>query len=165
MKAYRGMDIYTLIHIFCTSTLVGGEWSASRADRFTPWEVSPDIHWKGGWVDPRSCLDDVEKWKFLPPPGLELWPVGRPVRSQSLYRLRYPVCILYSFLKKKSVYNVKPTKVKSDWEILVQNYAAILCTLYQLKTLRILRTTRYLLRLWNNISNNSHFWIRDVYFL
>jgi hypothetical protein len=35
-------------------------------------------------------LDDVEKRKFLTLPGLELLPLGRPARSQSLYRLRYP---------------------------------------------------------------------------
>jgi hypothetical protein len=29
--------------------------------------------------------------KFLPLPGLELRPLGRPARSQSLYQLRYPV--------------------------------------------------------------------------
>jgi hypothetical protein len=34
-------------------------------------------------------VDDMEKWKFLPPPGLEHRPLGRPARSQSLYRLRY----------------------------------------------------------------------------
>jgi hypothetical protein len=34
-------------------------------------------------------LDDVEKRKFLTLPGLELRPLGRPARSQSLYRLRY----------------------------------------------------------------------------
>jgi hypothetical protein len=28
MKAYGGVDVY--IHIFFTSTLAGGEWSASR---------------------------------------------------------------------------------------------------------------------------------------
>jgi hypothetical protein len=44
----------------------------------------------GGWVDPRAGLDDVEKGKFLTLPGLELRPLGRPGRSQSLYRLRYP---------------------------------------------------------------------------
>jgi hypothetical protein len=38
-------------------------------------------------VDPRAGLDGVEKRKFLPLPGLELWPLDR---SQSLYRLRYP---------------------------------------------------------------------------
>jgi hypothetical protein len=31
----------------------------------------------------------MKKWKFLPPPGLELQPLGRPSHSQSLYRLRY----------------------------------------------------------------------------
>jgi hypothetical protein len=41
-------------------------------------------------VDPRAGLDDVEKKKFLTQPGLELRPLGRPARSQSLFRMRYP---------------------------------------------------------------------------
>jgi hypothetical protein len=41
-------------------------------------------------VDPRVGLNDDEKRKFLAQPGLELRPLGRPARSQSLYRLRYP---------------------------------------------------------------------------
>jgi hypothetical protein len=41
-------------------------------------------------VDHRASLDDVEKRKFLTLPGLEVRPLGRPARSQSLYRLRYP---------------------------------------------------------------------------
>jgi hypothetical protein len=41
-------------------------------------------------VDHRAGLDDVEKRKFLNLPGLELRPLGRPARSQSLYRLSYP---------------------------------------------------------------------------
>jgi hypothetical protein len=40
-------------------------------------------------VDPRVGLEDVEKRKFLILPGLELRPLGRPARSQSLYRLSY----------------------------------------------------------------------------
>jgi hypothetical protein len=72
-----------------TSELAGGEWSASRPYRLTPGERAPDTHWIGGCVDPRTGLDDLEKWKFLPPPGLELRPLSRPARSQSLYRLRY----------------------------------------------------------------------------
>jgi hypothetical protein len=40
-------------------------------------------------VGPRTDLDDVEKRKFLTLPGLELRPLGRPARSQSLYRLRF----------------------------------------------------------------------------
>ena len=35
-------------------------------------------------------MDDVKKRKFLTLPGLELRPLRRPARSQSLYRLRYP---------------------------------------------------------------------------
>jgi hypothetical protein len=73
-----------------TSALVGGEWSASRPYRFTPGESATGTHWIGGWVDPRAGLDDVEKIKFLTLPGLELRPLDRPARSQSLYRLRYP---------------------------------------------------------------------------
>jgi hypothetical protein len=41
-------------------------------------------------VGPRVGLDDVEKRKFLNLSGLELRPLGRPARSQSLYRLSYP---------------------------------------------------------------------------
>jgi hypothetical protein len=41
-------------------------------------------------VDPRAGLDDVEKRKFLILPELELRPLGRPARGQSLYQLRNP---------------------------------------------------------------------------
>jgi hypothetical protein len=40
-------------------------------------------------MGPRTCLDDVEKGKITPLPGLELRLLGDPPRSQSLYRLRY----------------------------------------------------------------------------
>jgi hypothetical protein len=90
MKVNGGMDIWT--HVFLASVLVGGEWSASRLGRFTPGETAPGTHWIGGWVDPRAGLDDVEKTKFLTLPGLELQPLGRLARSQSLYRqLKNPV--------------------------------------------------------------------------
>jgi hypothetical protein len=88
MKAYVGVDEY--IHILLTSTLVGGEWSASCPHRFTAGEGALGTHCIRGWVDPRASLDDFEKKKFLPTPGLELRPLGRPTRSQSLYRLSYP---------------------------------------------------------------------------
>jgi hypothetical protein len=78
------------MHIFLSSALVGGEWSASRLGRFTLVENSPCTYWIGGWVDPRVGLEDVEKRKFLTVPGLEFRPLGRPARSQSLYQLRYP---------------------------------------------------------------------------
>jgi hypothetical protein len=69
-----GVDVQ--IHIFLTSAPVGGEWSTSRLDRFTP-----ATHWLGGWVDLRAGLDDLEKRKFLTPPGLELRLLVRPARS------------------------------------------------------------------------------------
>jgi hypothetical protein len=37
-------------------------------------ERDPGTYFIGGWVDPRAGLDDMEKWKFLSLPGLELTP-------------------------------------------------------------------------------------------
>jgi hypothetical protein len=88
MKAYGGVDVY--IHIFLTSALDGGEWSVSPPCRFTSGERALGTYWIGGWVSPRASLDEVERRKFLTLRGLELRPLGRPVRSQSLYRLWYP---------------------------------------------------------------------------
>jgi hypothetical protein len=64
--------------VFLTSTLVGSEWLASRPDRFTP-----STHWVGRWVDPRA---GVEKQTFLTLTGLELRPLDRLSRRQSLFR-------------------------------------------------------------------------------
>jgi hypothetical protein len=44
----------------------------------------------GDWVGPRAGLDDLQTRRILPLQGVELVPVGRPARRQSLYRLRYP---------------------------------------------------------------------------
>jgi hypothetical protein len=70
MKAYGGVGVQ--IHIFLTSALAGGEWSASRPCRFTLGERATGTHWIGGWVGPQAGLDDVEKRKFLTLKGLEL---------------------------------------------------------------------------------------------
>jgi hypothetical protein len=67
---------------------VSGQLHAPAA--LPPGERAPATHWIVGWVDPRAGLDDVEKRKFLTLPGFELRLLGRPARSQSLYRLRYP---------------------------------------------------------------------------
>jgi hypothetical protein len=37
-----------------------------------PAALPPGTHFIGGWVDPRDGLDDMEKWKMLTLPGLEL---------------------------------------------------------------------------------------------
>jgi hypothetical protein len=42
-----------------------------------------------GLVDPRVGLDNVEKRKVLTLPWFELQPLGRPARTQSLWRLLY----------------------------------------------------------------------------
>jgi hypothetical protein len=47
-------------------------------------------HRIGACVGPRTGLEDMEKRKLLPLPGLELRPLSRPARNQSLYRLSYP---------------------------------------------------------------------------
>jgi hypothetical protein len=76
MKTYGGVHIW--IQVFLNSALVGGEWSASRPDCFTPGERAPSTHWIGGWVGSRTGLDDIEKREFLLLPGLELRLLGRP---------------------------------------------------------------------------------------
>jgi hypothetical protein len=48
MKTHWGAEVQ--LHVFLTSELDGGEWSASRPDRFTP-----------GWVGVRTGLDAVAK--------------------------------------------------------------------------------------------------------
>jgi hypothetical protein len=58
---------------FSTLALDGGEWSASRPGRFTPGEIVSGTHWIGGWVGPRTGLDQ-KKRKFLPLSGIEPWP-------------------------------------------------------------------------------------------
>jgi hypothetical protein len=58
---------------------VSGQLHASC--RFTPRERGPGTNWIGGWVGPRTDLDDVEKRKFLTLPVLELRPLYRPACS------------------------------------------------------------------------------------
>jgi hypothetical protein len=59
MNAYGGEDIQ--IHIFLTSVLVGGEWSALRSGRFIPREGTPGTLCIGGWMETTAGLDDLEK--------------------------------------------------------------------------------------------------------
>jgi hypothetical protein len=88
---------------FFTSALVGGEWAASRLGRFTLEERAPGTHWIGRWVGPRTSLDDVEKRKMLPLPGLELQPLSRPAHGQGLYRLRHAGSYIIPWIPKLDV--------------------------------------------------------------
>jgi hypothetical protein len=81
MKGYGGVDVQ--IHIFLTSALVGGEWSASRPGRFTPEERAPSTHQIGGWVGPRAGLEYMESKKFLVLPDSNSDPsVVQPVANR-----------------------------------------------------------------------------------
>jgi hypothetical protein len=66
---------------FLASALAGGEWSDSRPGRFIAGERVLGTYWIGGWVDPRSYMDDVEKRKFFTLPGFDFRSLGRPTRS------------------------------------------------------------------------------------
>jgi hypothetical protein len=57
-------EVDAQIHIFLTSALAGGEWSASRLCRFNPGERAHGTHWTWGSVGPKAGLDDLEK-QFL----------------------------------------------------------------------------------------------------
>jgi hypothetical protein len=70
MKTHGGVDVE--IRILLTSALVGGEHSASGPRPFAYGERAPSTHWIGGWVGPRTGLDDEERRKILPLPGIEL---------------------------------------------------------------------------------------------
>jgi hypothetical protein len=83
MKTYGRIDAYSrLIHI-------GRDWPAWLPVLFAPWERAPFTPEIGGWVGLRAGLDDMEKWKFLALPGLELRPLSCPTPNHSLYWLRY----------------------------------------------------------------------------
>jgi len=50
--------------LLITSALDGGEWSVSHPSCFLTGK-NPSANWKGGWVGPRACLDNIEKRKIL----------------------------------------------------------------------------------------------------
>jgi hypothetical protein len=76
---------------------MSGQFHALAA--LPPVERALGTHYIGVWMDQRTGLDNVERRKFLTLPVLELRPVGRPARSQSVYRLRYPKGYLEMCLK------------------------------------------------------------------
>jgi hypothetical protein len=89
MKLYWGVEVCSATHCL-TSALDGGEWSASRFGLFTPRERATGTHWIGGWVGPRTVLEEVVKRKILGPrrESNPRAPIVQPV-DYSLYRLSY----------------------------------------------------------------------------
>jgi hypothetical protein len=61
-------------------------------------------------MGPSAGLDDVEKRKFLTLREFELRPLGRPARSQSLYRLGYPG-VYYETLEKYCIHLFPAQKI------------------------------------------------------
>jgi hypothetical protein len=86
METYGGMDVQ--LHVFITSALDGGKWSASHPSYFTPGEGTYSTHWIGGRVGPRANLDVVARRKILRP----CWELNssHPACSQALFWLSYP---------------------------------------------------------------------------
>jgi len=62
-----------------TLALDGGEWSASRVCRFTPGEISPGIHWIGGWVGSKSRAGRGGEEKKSPCPVRNRTPLNQPI--------------------------------------------------------------------------------------
>jgi hypothetical protein len=61
MKTYGEVDVQ--IHVYLTSALVRGEWSASRPGRFTPEGSVHGTRWIGGSVGLRAGVD-AEKYRL-----------------------------------------------------------------------------------------------------
>jgi hypothetical protein len=101
-----------------TSTLHGGEWSASRPGRFISRERTPGTHWIGGWVGPRAVLDAVVKRK-IPSPRRELNP-------------RTPIVQLVS-------------QLYTDWAITARTltYSGIIKSYFLMRDLRFSRRWRF----------------------
>jgi hypothetical protein len=85
---------------FTTSALDGGEWSASRLGRALPPGKDPryPLYRRLGGPQSQSGHTDWRR-NFLPLPGIERRSPGRPVHSQTQYRLSYPG----SFLKIRAL--------------------------------------------------------------
>jgi hypothetical protein len=62
MEASWGLDIQR--HVFLTSALDGGEWSASHRGSFTLRDRASGTHWTGGWVGLRAGLNEVAKYNL-----------------------------------------------------------------------------------------------------
>jgi hypothetical protein len=87
-------------------------------------------------VNPRVCLHDFEKRKFSTLPGLELRPLSRPARSQSLYRLRYPAPIAnrrfqnvaqLKYLENESKKNSMGTRISTQEITEAQGFLSVSC--------------------------------------
>jgi hypothetical protein len=95
MKTYGGVDVQ--IHVFLSSSVIGGEWSASCFGRFTAEERAPGTSWIGVWVGPTTGLTTWRGEKYGPyqhsnsdPSAVQSLPSRY---ADSLLQLRFPLII------------------------------------------------------------------------
>jgi hypothetical protein len=81
MKTYVEVDVY--IHVFLTSVLVKGEWSASCPGRFNPRRKSPCYPLDRRLIGPQNRSGRRGEEKNIAPTGTQLQPLGHQTRSQS----------------------------------------------------------------------------------
>jgi hypothetical protein len=65
LKTYWGVELW--LHALLTSTLDGGEWSASHPGLFFPRERAPGAHWVGGWMGSRAEKFPAPIWTGTTP--------------------------------------------------------------------------------------------------
>jgi hypothetical protein len=61
---YAEVNVYRKINIFFILALTAAEWSATRLAALTPPPEKKSLHWIGGWEDPRTGLDNMDKNKI-----------------------------------------------------------------------------------------------------
>jgi hypothetical protein len=98
MNTYEEVDVQ--IHVFLISALDGSERWASRPSRFTPGETAPRYTLYRRLGGPQN---DVQRRQIRLLQELELRPLCRPLRSESLYRLSYPGSAIF---KTHSLYSL-----------------------------------------------------------
>jgi hypothetical protein len=69
MKTYGGVKVE--LHILLTTALVGGQWSASRNGRFTPWETAPRYPLDRRLGGPQNRSGRHGEEKILTPTGTQ----------------------------------------------------------------------------------------------
>jgi hypothetical protein len=61
-----------------------------------PGKEPTGTHWIESWMDPRTGLDDVERRKILPLPGLEIQPVASPYTACAIPAPKFNIIYTYT---------------------------------------------------------------------